>query len=61
MRPKIGAAKLPILPIAHGEAAFSGDQFSQGESQCLGEISTDTSIRTQVLPMTVPEVSSIGQ
>ena len=22
MRPKIGAAKLPILPIAHGEAAF---------------------------------------
>ena len=22
MRPQIGAVKLPILPIAHGEAAF---------------------------------------
>ena len=49
------------MAVAHVEAAFSGDRFSQGESQCLGEISMDTSIRTKVLPMTVPEVSSIGQ
>ena len=49
------------MAVAHGEAAFSGDRFSQVEIQCLGEISMDTSIRKKVLPTTVPEVSSIGQ
>ena len=62
MRPQIGAAKLPILPIAHARGSgFLCDRFSQDEIQCLGEISMDTSIRTKELPMTVPEVSSIGE
>ena len=64
MRPKIGAAKLPILPTGKWRfpwgSGFLCDRFSQGEIQCLGEISMDTSIRTKLLPMTVPEVSSIG-
>ena len=64
MRPKISAAKLPILPtgkwpLPTGKRFFC-DQFSQGEIQCLGEISMDRSIRTKGLPMTVPEVSSSG-
>ena len=64
MRPKIGAAKLPMLPTGKWllpmGRGFLCDRFSQGEIQCLGEISMDTSIRSKELPMTVPEVSSNG-
>ena len=65
MRSKIGAAKLPILPTSKNvrcprESGFLSDRFSQGEIQCRGEISMDTSIRTKELPMTVSKESSIG-
>ena len=65
MRSKIGAAKLPILPTSKNgrcprESGFLGDRFSQGEIQCRGEISMDTSTRTKELPMTVSKESSIG-
>ena len=49
------------MAVAHGEAAFCVTVFPQGEIQCLGEISIDTSIQTKELPMTVPEVSSSGK
>ena len=51
------------MAVAHGEAAFCATVFPQGEIQCLGEISIDTSIQTKelILPMTVPEVSSSGK
>ena len=54
----------PCYPPANGccpwGRGFLCDRFSQGEIQCLGEISMDTSIRSKELPMTVPEVSSNG-
>ena len=45
------------MAAAHREATFLCDCFPEGG---LGEISMDTSKRTKELPMTVPEVRSIG-
>ena len=60
MRPKMEQS----YPLANSYcprgSGFLCDRFSQGEIQCLGEISMDTSIRSKELPMTVPEVSSNG-
>ena len=45
------------MAAAHREATFLCDCFPEGG---LGEISMDTSKRTKELPMTVPEVRSMG-
>ena len=37
MRPQIGAAKLPILPIAHGEAAFCVTGFHKVKFSASGK------------------------
>ena len=56
MRPKIGAAKLPMLPTGKWLLPMGTRLFFF----FCGEISMDTSIRSKELPMTVPEVSSNG-
>ena len=47
------------ISVAHGEAIFGVWPISRRWNY-LGEISMDTSKRTKELPMTVPEVSSVG-
>ena len=43
------------MAVANGEAAFCVTDFSQGEIQCRGEISMDTSIRTKEYPWQFPK------
>ena len=61
MRPQIGAAKLPILPIAHGEAAFCVTGFHKVKFSASGKFPWIHQSEQRKLPMTVPEVSSIGE